>query len=80
VSWPKEDMFAITSDGKVLLNARAFEGTDVRKLVGKKGVFVGIPLTKREVKLLGEHGYDVCADVASQIVGRRRSFRHRRKA
>jgi len=75
VSWPKEDMFAVTFDGKLLMNARALEGTDIRKLVGKRGVFVGVALTTYEVRLLSEHAYDVSSDVASQIVSRRRRRR-----
>lgn len=64
-------MFAITFDGKMLINARAFEQEDLAKLAQKKGVFIGVPISERDVRVLLEHVYDSCSEVAAQINGRR---------
>jgi len=36
VKWPKEDMFAITIDGKVLMNARALDDVDLAELATRR--------------------------------------------
>ncbi len=78
MSWPKKDMFAVTVDGKVLMNARCLEGVDLAKLAGKKGVFVGVVLQPRELRLLSEHVYDACSEAAARISGGRWKRKRRR--
>ena len=79
MKWPKEDMFAITVDGKVLINARALDDADLAKLAEKKtGVFVGVVLQARESRLLSEHLYDACSEAAARIGGRRRKRTRKR--
>ena len=75
MSWPARDMFAITVDGKVLINARAFETEDLVKLAQKKGVFIGVPISERDVRVLLEHVYDSCSEVAAEISSKRRRRR-----
>lgn len=70
-------MFAVTFDGKLLVNARALEGEDVKTLAGRKGVFVGVALTKAEQRRLLVDMYDACSATASDISGRRRKKRRR---
>ena len=45
--WPERDLFAITSDGTVLMNAAVLDDVDLAKLVRKKGIFVGVVLSAR---------------------------------
>ena len=79
MSWPREDMFAVTSDGKVLMNARALDDIDLAELAAKKGVFVGVVLSKGEVRKLSERMYDASSEAAAFISGdRRRKKGHRR--
>ena len=81
MTWPREALFALTADGKVLMNARRLEGVDLAKLAGKKGVFVGVVMQPRELRLLSEHLYDAASEAAARIGGgRRRRPRRRRKA
>jgi hypothetical protein len=68
-------MFAVTVDGKVLLNARALDDVDMTKLARQKHVFVGVVLTKREVRRLSERVYDACSEAAAFISGKRRKRR-----
>jgi hypothetical protein len=79
MSWPKEDLFAVTVDGKVLLNARCLDDADLAELARTKGVFVGVVLDKREVKELLERAYDASSEAAAFLVGTRRRRRSRRK-
>ena len=81
MSWPTRDIFAVTIDGQVLVNAKAFENEDIRKLIKQKNVFVGVPLAPRDVKMLLEHLYDCSSEVAAMISGRRarRARRARRR-
>ena len=79
MSWPKEDMFAVTIDGRVLINARAFEKADIVKLARKKGVFIGVPVALGDVRILLEHVYDASSEVAARISGQRRWRRGRSK-
>lgn len=72
MTWPKADMFVVTLDGKILMNARALEGVDIAELAGKKNVFVGVELDPNEVRDLGERIYDASSEAASVFVGRRR--------
>jgi hypothetical protein len=72
MTWPKRDMFAVTIDGRVLLNALALEEVDVAKLVGKKGVFIGVELRPEEVRALSERLSDATSEAAAGFVGRRR--------
>ncbi len=72
MSWPKEDLFAVTVDGRVLMNARCLDDVDLAKLVRKKGVFVGVVLQARELRLLSERLYDAYSEAAAQFSGRRR--------
>lgn len=73
MTWPNEDMFAVTFDGKILMNARALDNIDLAKLVTKRtGIFVGVVLTKREVRELAERMYDASSEVAARFGTRRR--------
>ncbi|HEX7600903.1 MAG TPA: hypothetical protein VF316_04830 [Polyangiaceae bacterium] len=79
MKWPKEDLFAITVDGKVLMNARALDDVDLTELATKKKVFVGVVLSKREVRKLSERLYDASSEAAAFISGgRQRKKRNRR--
>ncbi len=78
MSWPKEDLFAVTVDGKVLMNARALDDVDIAKLAGKKGVFVGVVLDKREVRELLARFYDASSEAAARIGGGHRKRKRRR--
>jgi hypothetical protein len=80
VSWPKEDMFAVTFDGKLLMNARALDDVDLSKLARKKGVFVGSVLTKSEERRLLIQMYDACSEAAAFFGGERRTKRHHRRS
>jgi hypothetical protein len=73
-------MFAVTVDGKVLMNAHAIDDVDLAKLVKKKGVFVGVPLSKKEARKLSEHVYDACSEVAAFISGGRRWKKPKRRS
>ncbi|HEX7603981.1 MAG TPA: hypothetical protein VF316_20330 [Polyangiaceae bacterium] len=78
MKWPKEDMFAITVDGKVLMNARALDDVDLAELATRKNVFVGVELSKAEVRRLSERMYDASSEAAAFISGKRRK-KSRRK-
>ncbi len=80
MSWPKEDMFAVTFDGRLLMNARALEGVDLEKLARKNGVFVGVALTRSEARRLLIHTYDACSEAAAFFSGERRKRQRRRRA
>ena len=71
MSWPKEDMFAVTADGRVLMNAKAIDGVDLVSLVKKKGVFVGVPLQVRELHLLLRRLSEASSEAAAYISGGR---------
>ena len=79
MSWPKRDMFAVTADGAVLINILALDEDNPPPLALRKGVFVGVVLTEKEVQLLGEGVFDATSAVASTIAGQRRRRRGRRK-
>lgn len=72
-------MFAITLDGKILMNAHALDHVDIAELAGKKGVFVGIALRPSEVRMLSEHLDDASSSAAAFISGARRKRTRRRK-
>lgn len=78
MKWPKEDMFAITIDGKVLMSARALDDVDLAELATKKGTFVGVVLSKAEVRKLSERMYDASSEAAAFISGKRRRKSRRR--
>ena len=67
--WPERDLFAITSDGTVLMNAAALHEVDLVTLVRKKGVFVGVVLQARELRLLLRHLHEASSEAAGFIVG-----------
>jgi hypothetical protein len=71
MSWPTRDMFAVTIDGKILLNAKAIDGVDLAKLVRKKGVFIGVPLQVRELHLLLRRLSEASSEAAAYISGGR---------
>ena len=77
MSWPARDMFAVTVDGVVLLNARALEHEDLQDLAKSKGTFVGVPLTARELRTLSENVYDASSETAAFICRRRRKNKKR---
>lgn len=80
MSWPKEDMFAITIDGKVLMNARALDDVDLAELATKKGIFIGVVLNKREVRLLLRRLSEASSETAAYISGGRRRRGHPRRS
>jgi hypothetical protein len=72
--------FAVTSDGTVLINVAEFDGVEtVQDAVGVANganVFIGVPLTKAEVRrvlLQVGHGH---REAAAYVVGGRRKRRH----
>lgn len=73
MSWPKEDLFAVTVDGKVLMNARCLDDVDLAELAKRKtGVFIGVVLTRGEVRELLVRMYDASAETAAFFSGKRR--------
>jgi hypothetical protein len=68
-------MFAITSDGTLLINILALEEDAPPPLARRRGVFVGVALTKKETKLLSVRAYDATSEVAATISGQRRRRR-----
>ena len=78
MSWPSRDLFAVTVDGRVLMNAHAIDDVDLAELVGKQNVFVGITLTKREVRMLSERMHDANSEAAALIAGKRHWGKRRR--
>jgi hypothetical protein len=79
VKWPKEDMFAITIDGRVLMNARALDDVELAELATRKDVFVGVVLSKSEVRRLSERMYDASSEAAAFISGGRKRKKGRRR-
>ena len=75
MSWPTRVMFAITSDGTVLINNLALAEDSPQPLARQRGVFVGVALTKRETKLLSVHVFDAMSEVAATVSGQRRRRR-----
>jgi len=73
--WPERDLFAITSDGTVLMNMAALDDADLAKLVRRKGVFVGVVLQARELRLLLARLHEASSEAAGFISGRRRARR-----
>jgi hypothetical protein len=72
--WPGRDLFAVTSDGTVFVNALVFDDVDLVELVRKKGVFVGVRLRSRERRLLVARMNEAGSEAAAFISG----GRHRR--
>jgi hypothetical protein len=75
MTWPKRDMFAITVDGDVLINILAVDEDNPPPLALRRGVFVGVVLTEKEKRLLGEGVFDATSEVAALISGQRRRRR-----
>jgi hypothetical protein len=75
--WPRERLFAVTIDGKVLMNARALEDVDLAELVQREDTFVGVVLDASEVRRLREQFTDAASEAAAGISGRRKKLRHR---
>ena len=76
MTWPKEDLFAVTVDGRVLMNARCLDDVDLAELAKKRtGVFVGVVLSRREMRELLMRMYDASSETAAFFSGRRRSRR-----
>lgn len=73
--WPERDLFAITSDGTVLMNAAVLDDVDLVKLVRKGGAFIGVVLRPREVRLLLARLHEASSEAAGFISGRRRARR-----
>jgi len=71
VSWPKKDMFAVTVDGAVLINILALDEDNPPPLALRKGVFIGVVLTEKEKRLLGERAFDATSEIAATISGQR---------
>ena len=72
-------MFAITSDGAILINILALDEDSPPPLALRKGVFVGVVLTEKEKRLLGERGFDAASEIAATISGQRRRRAHSEK-
>lgn len=79
-TWPRERPFAVTIDGRVLMNAMALDDVDVAELVRGGDVFIGVVLTPAEVRRLGEQFADAASEVAAAISGRRKRLLRVRRA
>jgi hypothetical protein len=78
--WPRERLFAVTTDGEVLLNARALDDVDLPELAGRMDVFVGVPLTPAELAQVRDQLINASSEAAALIAGRRKKNRlHRRQ-
>lgn len=71
MSWPERDMFAITTDGIVLINAAALD-EDLAKLARRKGVFIGVPLRASERRLALRRLREAMSEAAAYVSGGRR--------
>lgn len=75
--WPERDLFAITSEGVVLINAAALDDVDLVKLVRSKNVFVGVPLRRSERRLVLRRLHEAMSEAAAYVSGERRRRAHR---
>jgi hypothetical protein len=73
--WPRERLFAVTIDGKVLMNANALDDINLNELVRSGDVFVGVVLTPAEVRRVQTQFTDAASEVAAAISGRRKKRR-----
>ncbi len=71
MSWSKKDLFAITFDGTLLMNADTLDETDLAKLMREEPVFIGIPIGPREARRLRKNLRDACSEAAANISGGR---------
>jgi len=79
-AWPREQLFAVTIDGQVLMNAMALDDVDLAELVRSGDVFIGVVLTPAEVRRLREQFTDTASEVAAAISGRRKRLLRVRRA
>lgn len=76
-----DDPFAITSSGVVLLNVQNFDDVAtaedaLRRALREPGpIFIGVPMTVPEVRLVLEHLRDVVHEPAGFVIGRRQRRR-----
>jgi hypothetical protein len=75
--------FAVTSDGTVIVNVAEFDGVetveDAVAMAKEAQVFIGVPLTKAEVRrVLAQVGHGH-REAAARIAGRRRAHKQRQK-
>ena len=76
-----DDPFAVTCSGVVLLNVQNFDDVATaedalrRALRGAGPIFIGVPMTAPEVRLVLEHLRDVVHEPAGFVVGRRQRRR-----
>jgi hypothetical protein len=78
-NWTHRQLFALTVDGKVLMNARALDDVDLAALARTKDVFVGVMLHVSEVRRLSKAIRDASSEAAAVISGRRKRTRVRRR-
>jgi hypothetical protein len=72
-NWPREQLFAVTVDGKVLMNAQALDDADLATLATRRDVFVGVILQADEVRRLRRAIRDATSEAAASISGARRT-------
>jgi hypothetical protein len=72
VRWPRERLFAVTTDGRLLMNARALDEVNLAELAQQPETFVGVVLDASEVRRLQRQFTDAASEVAAAISGRRK--------
>lgn len=73
--WPRESLFAVTIDGKVLMNARALDDVDLAELALKPETFIGVVVDAEELRRVREQFTDAASEAAAAISGRRNKKR-----
>jgi hypothetical protein len=76
-----DDPFAVSSSGVVLLNVENFDDVEtaedaLRRALREPGsIFIGVPMTAPEVRLVLDHLRDVVHEPAGLVIGRRQRRR-----
>jgi len=78
VRWPRERLFAVTIDGKLLMNARAIDDIDLAELARRSDTFIGVILTASELRRVSKQFTDAASEAAAGIGGKRRKKKARR--
>ncbi len=69
IEWPRKRLFAVSIDGKVLMNARALDDVDLAELAQRPDTFVGVVLDASELRRVREQFTDAASEVAAAISG-----------
>jgi hypothetical protein len=77
VTWPPRDLFAVTLDGTLLVNARALEADPDAQVSGASTTFYGATLTRKEAQLLRAAIAEAATEAVARIDGARRARRRR---